>query len=118
MNPITEYAVIAGVGLALCVSCWLGGSFHGRHVAELACANANTAAIAEGVDKWKAAADAQSKADHATREAETKRASEAADKAQAVADRFASMKLAIVKLPPAAACKLSPAWVDAFNGAR
>lgn len=107
-----------GLGLALGALLWRLGDMHGQHKAELACEKANTAAAVAAIDQWKAAADDQRRLDAAARLSDAAASAKATDAATAVADRFAAMRIAVVKIAPTGACKLSKEWVDAFNGAK
>lgn len=112
------YAFLALGGFAaLGGSYWLGRN-NGTHAAELACANATAAVNADALEQWKKAADEQRDIDQRARNGDALRAKAAADQAQAVADRFENMRIAIVKMPPKGECSLSPDWVNAFNAAK
>lgn len=118
MNPLTQWALSIAAVAALMAGCFWQGDIHGAHKAELACVNATAAANAEAVTQWKKAADDQLAVDKAARVVDAERAKKAADDAQAVADRFEAMKISIVRMAPVGACKLSPEWKAAFNGAK
>jgi len=112
------YVILAVAGIAALGGAYWTGDTHGNHQAELACARSTATANAVAIEEWKRAADDQRAADGEARKADAARASKAADDAQAIANRFAAMKIAVVKLAPPGTCKLSPEWREAFNGAR
>lgn len=124
MNPISIVPNLtsAGIGLAVLLAIvggsYLAGDVHGSHKAELACVTGAADANARAIKAWQTATSAQLGADKAARREDQERSAAAADQAQAVADRFEQMRIAIVKFPPGGTCKLSPEWVTAFNGAR
>jgi hypothetical protein len=97
---------------------YLAGDVHGSHKAELACANQRADANGKAVTEWQEAASNQRHLDASARQADRQATQSALNDAAAVAQKFADMHVAIVKLNPPGECTLSPEWVTAFNGAR
>jgi hypothetical protein len=124
MNPITVVPNLYSGALALgIVAALAGGSYglghlNGVHKAELACANARGDANAKAAKEWEDAVANQVHRDAAARAADRDAAQKAIQDAQAVADRFAAMKVSVVKLNPPGECTLSPEWIRAFQEAR
>ena len=83
--------------------------------AELDCAHAETTSNAKAIADWQAATQRQHAEDaaQAQRDAEARKA--ATEAIAAVQQRFEAMKIAVVKMPPAGKCTLSPEWVQYFN---
>jgi uncharacterized protein HemX len=124
MNQITivpslySGAIALGLVAALGCGCYLVGDVHGSHKAELACANQRADANGKAVTEWQEAASNQRHLDASARQADRQATQSALNDAAAVAQKFADMHVAIVKLNPPGECTLSPEWVTAFNGAR
>jgi hypothetical protein len=124
MNPITVVpnlysgAIALGIVAALAGGSYGLGHLNGVHKAELACANARGDANAKAAKEWEDATANQAHRDAASRAADRDASQQAIKAASDVADRFAAMKVSVVKLNPPGECTLSPEWVTAFNGAR
>lgn len=121
MNPIPSLYIYIGAAALFCASltgAYVAGDVHGSHKAELACANQRADANGKAVTEWQEAANNQRHQDASARAADQAAAQAAILGAQAVADKFAAMRVSIVKLNPPGECTLSPEWVQAFNGAR
>lgn len=117
LNPWLIAAAFAA-SLAAGLGLYYTGYERGKHKAELTCAKADSEALAAGIDKWRKAAEAQRTQDAAARMADAAITAKALDGAKDVADRFAAMKIAVLKLAPTGNCKLSKEWTDAFNAAK
>lgn len=110
--------IIGGLALGWLLSLLAAFAFghtRGHAEAELDCAKAEIASNAKAITDWQAATQRQHAEDAAQAQKDAEASKAATEALAAVQQRFEAMKIAVVKMPPAGKCTLSPEWVQYFN---